>query len=215
MEDGVTQSDDLRMFNRGWLATLLAVVISMLGAASGASAQGSTQIDLNQYRPAELATDGFAISTADGQGHKRFGFMIVMDYNDDALVFEQAGSGTSSSVVHRQLSGHIMWNLGVFERLVIFGDIAYHFIIDAGQGAQAGLPPPAGQFDYLLPAGGEFGDVYLGARGVLYGNRDDVFELALQATMTINTSSLSNDQQTGRLQARHARAVCYAESLRR
>jgi len=186
------------MFNRGWVATLLAMVLSVLGAASGASAQnGSTQIDLNHYRPAELATDGFAISTADGQGHKRFGIMLVMDYNDDALVFEQARIGRTSSVVHRQLTGHIMWNLGVFDRLVIFGDIAYHFIIDAGQGAQAGLPPgpPAGQFDYLLPAGGEFGDAYLGARGVLYGNRDTAFELALQATMTINTSSLSNDLQ--------------------
>ena len=167
MEDGVTQSDDLRMFDRGSVATLLAVVMSVLGAASGVSAQtGSTQIDLNQYRPAELATDGFAISTADGQGHKRFGIMLVMDYNDDALVFEDARTGVTSSVVNRQLTGHIMWNLGLFDRLVVFGDIAYNFIIDAGQGAQAGLPPgpPAGEFDYLLPGGAEFGDVYLGAR---------------------------------------------------
>jgi outer membrane protein OmpA-like peptidoglycan-associated protein len=195
MEDRVIQSDDLRLFNRGWVATLLALTVTLFGTASGASAQtGSTQIDLNQYRPAELATDGFALSTADGQGHKRFGIMLVVDYNDDALVFEDAGTGTTSSVVHQQLTGHIIWNLGVFERLVIFGDIAYHFKIDAGNGAQAGLPP-GGQFDYLLPGGAEFGDVYVGARGVLYGNRDDVFELALQATMTINTSSLANAQQ--------------------
>ena len=198
MEDRVIQSDDLRMFNRSWVVTLLALAVTTVVTASGASAQtGSTQIDLNQYRPGELATDGFALSTADGQGHKRFGVMVVMDYNDDALVFEDASTGVTSSVVHRQLTGHIMWNLGLVERLVIFGDIAYHFKIDAGQGAQAGLPPgpPAGQFDYLLPGGAEFGDVYVGARGVLYGNRDDVFELALQATMTINTSSLSSSQQ--------------------
>ena len=90
MEDGVNKSDDLRMLDRGWVATLLAVFVSVIGFASGASAQApqySTQIDLNQFRPAELATDGFASSTADGQGHKRFGFMIYMDYNDDALVF--------------------------------------------------------------------------------------------------------------------------------
>jgi outer membrane protein OmpA-like peptidoglycan-associated protein len=197
MEDGVNQSDDLRMFNPCRVATLLAMVLSVVGLASAASAQtDSTQIDLNQYRNAELATDGFALSTADGQGHKRFGIMVVMDYNDDALVFEQAGTGTTSSVVHRQLTGHINWNLGVFDRLVIFGDIAYHFIIDAGNGAGNGLPGgPTGSFAYLLPNGGEFGDLYVGARGVLYGNRDHVFELALQATMTVNTSSLSNNQQ--------------------
>ncbi len=198
MEDSVNQSDDLRVFKLGWVAAVLAVVLSVLGTASGAIAQqaGSTQIDLNQYRPAELATDGFALSTADGQGHKRFGIMLVMDYNDDALVFEQLGTSTTSSVVHRQLTGHIIWNLGLFERLVIFGDIAYHFIIDAGEGAGAGLPGgQTGPFGYLLPNGGEFGDAYIGARGVLYGDRDHVFELALQATMTINSSALSNSQQ--------------------
>ena len=197
MEDGVKQSDDLRMFKPGWVATLLAMILSVVGVASGASAQEfSTQIDLNQYRPAKLATDGFALSTADGQGHKRFGIMLVMDYNDDALVFEDPRNGMTASVVHRQLTGHIMWNLGLWDRLVFFGDIAYHLIIDPGQGAGDGLPGgPDGQFSYLLPGGGEFGDAYLGARGVLYGDQDKAFELALQATMTINTSSLANDQQ--------------------
>ena len=194
MEDGVKESDDLRMLNRGWVAPLLAMFMCVLGVASSASAQGSTQIDLNQFRPAELATDGFAISTADGQGHKRFGFMIYMDYNDDALVFEQRGTGITSSVVHRQLTGHLNWNLGLVDHLVIYMDIAYHFIIDQGQGAQAGLPDD-GAFDYLLPNGGHFGDVYLGARGNILGTRDDVFQLALQATMTINTSSLADHQQ--------------------
>ena len=195
MEDGVKQSDDLGKFSRGWAATLLAMVVGVLGATSGASAQGSTKIDLNQYRPAELATDGFASSTADGQGHKRFGFMIYMDYSDDELVFEQAGSGgTSSSVVHRQLTGHLNWNLGLWDRLVIYMDVPYHFIIDAGEGAAAGLPP-GGSFDYLLPNGGHFGDIYFGARGNLYGTREDVIEVALQATMTVNTASLADDQQ--------------------
>jgi outer membrane protein OmpA-like peptidoglycan-associated protein len=168
----------------------------VLGAASGASAQGSTKIDLNQFRPAELTTDGFATSTADGQGHKRFGIAIYIDYNDDALVFQDVATGLSSSVVHRQLTGHLAWNLGLWDRLVIYMDIPYHFTIDAGQGAADGLPGgPGGPFDYLLPNGGSFGDLYLGARGTLYGTRHDVFQLALQATMTINTSSLADDQQ--------------------
>ena len=193
MEDGVKQSDDLRMFKRGWVAPLLAIFVSVLGTASGASAQ-STQIDLNQFRPAELATDGFATSTADGQGHKRFGFMIYMDYSDDELVFEQAGTSTTSSVVHRQLTGHLAWNLGLWDRLVMYMDLPYHIIIDEGQGAQAGLPP-GGAFDYLLPNGGSIGDMYLGFRGNLYGTRDSAFELGLQATMTINVAGLADERQ--------------------
>lgn len=183
------RSDYLEMFNRGGVATWLAVVLSVLGITSSVSAQ-STQIDLNQFRPGELATDGFATSTADGQGHKRFGFMIYMDYNDDALVFEDVRTGNTSAVVHSHLTGHLAWNLGLADHLVLFMDVPYHFNIESGTGA-ADVP---GATD-LLPNGGNFGDVYFGARGNIVGTRFDVFQLALQATMTINTASLTNDQQ--------------------
>ena len=194
----MTKSEDLKVLNRGWVATLLAVFVSGLAMASGASAQttSSTQIDLNQFRPSELATDGFAVSTADGQGHKRFGFMVYLDYNDDALVFQQVGTNTTSAVVHRQLTGHLVWNLGLWDHLVIYMDMPYNFITDSGQGAADGLPGgPTGQNSYLLPNGTGLGDTYLGARGNLYGTRDDVFQIALQATMTVNTGSLSNGLQ--------------------
>lgn len=190
------KSDDLKMRNRGGVAALLAVCLSVLGTASGTSAQ-STQIDLNQFRPAELATDGFSLSTADGQGHKRFGFMVYMDYNDDALVFEDARTGLRADVVHRQLTGHLTWNLGLFDHLVIFMDVAYHFIVDAGGNAADALPNggASGPFAYLLPNGQGLGDLYFGARGNILGTRADVFQLALQATMTVNTGSLSDNVQ--------------------
>ena len=102
----MNKSDDLRKRNPGRVATLLAACLSAVAVASGASAQtmplGSAQIDLNQFRPAELATDGYALSTADGQGHKRFGFMVYMDYNDDALVFQQRNTDLLADVVHRR-----------------------------------------------------------------------------------------------------------------
>ncbi len=198
LEESVTKSNDLNVLNRGWVATLLAVFVSVVSMASAVSAQttASTQIDLNQFRPAELATDGFAVSTADGQGHKRFGFMVYMDYNDDALVFQQVGTSTTSSVVHRQLTGHLVFNLGLWDHLVLFFDLPYHFIVDSGQGAADGLPGgPNGDFNYLLPSGAGLGDTYVGARGNLFGTREDVFQIALQATMTINTGSLADGQQ--------------------
>ncbi len=189
--------DDGRLRGLRWAAVALLVGFGAFSVSSGASAQDppvSTQIDLNQWRPTEIFTDGWASSTADGQGHKRFGIHLYVDYNDDALVFEQRNSSTTASVVHRQLTGHLAWNLGLFDHLILYMDIPYHFRIDEGSGAQNGLPP-TGEYDYLRPNGGTLGDIYFGARGNLYGNRDDVVQVGLQATMTINTASLSNNQQ--------------------
>ena len=175
---------------------MLLAILSVAGGASSASAQFSTQIDLNQFRPAELATDGFSLSTADGQGHLRFGFMVYMDYNDDALVFQQAGTNIRPAVVHRQLTGHLVLNLGLFDHLVFSLDLPYHFITKAADGAADALPGgPDGQFGYLIPSGGGLGDLYFSARGNILGTRADIFQLALQAALTINTGSLANTRQ--------------------
>ncbi|MBT8470803.1 MAG: OmpA family protein, partial [Deltaproteobacteria bacterium] len=45
------------------------------------------------------------------------------------------------------------------------------------------------------PRGRGLGDLYLGARGVLYGTREDVFQLAAQAILTANTASASKPRQ--------------------
>jgi hypothetical protein len=157
------------------------LLVLAMGVASGATAQ-STQIDLNQFRPAELATDGFATSTPDGQGHARFGFMVWMDYSDDALVVEDA-TGTRTAVVHQQLTGHLMLNIGLADRLVLFADVPYHFILSEGDGVTPALK------------GGNMGDFYFGARINFFGTRDDIFQIGTQATMTVNTASLASSGQ--------------------
>jgi outer membrane protein OmpA-like peptidoglycan-associated protein len=167
-----------RAFNRGWVAILLLAT----GVSSGAAAQ-SAQIDLNQFRPAELSTDGFAASTPDGQGHLKFGFMVWLDYSDDPLTIENAGGGRTE-IVQQQLTGHLMLNLGLWDHLVLFVDLPYHFMIDSsGPGSN-------------LLKNQNLGDMYFGARGNLYGTRDDLFQIGLQATMTINTASLASSAQT-------------------
>ena len=115
----------------------LATAVGILWFAPSAQAQQVGQFDLNQFRPSELATDGFAVSTADGQGHKRFGIQIYMDYADDPLVFrtnDGAGGRVELQVVNRHLTGHLMWNLGLCDHLGLFMDIPYQFIVNpAGQ----------------------------------------------------------------------------------
>jgi len=175
----VTQSNSPRGLNRGWVATLLALV---MGVSSSAAAQDS-QIDLNQFRPAELATDGFAASTPDGQGHLRFGFQVWLDYSDDAFVVD------GQKVVHQQMTGHLMLSLGLADRLVLFIDMPYHFMIKEGDGVTA-LPAPDGMKHSNL------GDLYFGGRFNFFGTREDVFQIGAQATMTINTASLASSRQT-------------------
>ncbi len=198
MEDGVTQSDDRRRFNGGLVASLIAIGAVLLGPSS-ADAQATAQFDLNQFRPSELRTDGFAVSNADGQGHKRFGFQIYIDYADDPLVFEGATGTTQAGrqlqVVHQQLTGHLTWSLGLWDHLVIFMDLPYHFMLESDLSqAEQDFIDGIGQSG-LFPRGSGLGDVYLGARGNLYGTRDDIFQVALQATLTTNTASGADSGQ--------------------
>jgi hypothetical protein len=153
-----------------------------MGISSGATAQ-SPQIDLNQFRPAELATDGFSASTPDGQGHLRFGFQVWLDYSDDPLRVTDPATGTP---VHQQMTGHLMLSLGLADHLVLFIDMPYHFIIKEPGGVTSTFPMKHQNV----------GDLYFGARFNFFGTREDVFQIGAQAAMTINTASLASSQQT-------------------
>ena len=175
----------------------LALSVVVCAAVPGA-AQTRPQFDLNQFRPTELATDGFAVSTADGQGHLRFGVQVYFDYSRDPLELEVRNGPIPDQripLVHAQLTGHLMWSLGLWKRLVVFMDLPYTFILDDDlSDAQTGFLESIGQ-GVLIPAGRGLGDLYVGARGVLYGDRDTIFELGAQATLTTNTASASRPQQ--------------------
>ena len=160
------------------------VLTLTMGVTSVAGAQ-SSQIDLNQFRPAELATDGFALSTPDAQGHLRFGVQLWMDYSDDPLKLDLPGG--QAELVHKQLTGHLMLSLGLADRLVLFIDLPYHPIIREGTGP-GGAPLPRNKRSNL-------GDLYFGARVNLFGTRDDIFQIGLQAALTINTASLASSDQ--------------------
>jgi outer membrane protein OmpA-like peptidoglycan-associated protein len=83
----------------------------------------------------------------------------------------------------------------LWERLVIFMDLPYSFILrDNLSDEGAAFLESIGQ-GLLIPAGSGLGDLYVGARGVLYGTREKIFQLAAQATLTANTASAARPQQ--------------------
>ncbi len=178
-------------------ATLVAAAIG-LGFAGNAGAQAIGQFDLNQFRPSELTTDGFALSHADGQGHLRFGFQLYLDYSRDPLELSVTNGPIPDQrmqLVHTQLTGHLTWSLGLWKRLVLYMDLPYTFVLKANLSQEQASFIEEFGLNALLPAGAGLGDLYFGARGVLYGDRTNVFQLAVQATLTANTASASRAQQ--------------------
>jgi hypothetical protein len=127
------------------LRFVLLINVSLLGFASGVAAQSVLQLDLNQFRPSELATDGFAVSHADGQGHLRFGVQFYIDYSRDPMELELTNGPIPDArlaLIHSQLTGHPVWSLGLWERLVVFMDLPYSFVLkDDLSAAQAHSAP--------------------------------------------------------------------------
>ena len=191
MKEGPTRS------SRAWVA-LLMTTVSGFGLASGATGQTLPQFDLNQFRPSELTTDGFAVSNADGQGHLRFGFQLYLDFSRDPMELQVTNGPIPDQrleLVHSQLTGHLTWSLGLWERLVLFMDLPYSFVLSDNLSDEAAAFLTSIGQGLLIPAGSGLGDLYLGARGVLYGTRDKIFQLAAQATLTTNTASAARPQQ--------------------
>lgn len=159
----------------------IAVIAAVALAPVAASAQA---VHLDQYRAAETAEDGFALSRPDDLGHLRWGAQLHLDYAFNPLVYElsQGDPDTETvSAVEHHLVGHLGGAFGLFDRLVLFGGIPIGFVMD-------GEAPP-GAFG---PDGTSLGDLYLGARVRLFGEREDAFALALQGTLTFPTAQAAN-----------------------
>lgn len=162
---------------------VFAGVFAAAGFTSNARAQ---QLNLNQFSASETTRDGLAVSTARAQGHLRFGAQIYVDFSDDPLMFGGA------AIVRRQLTGELITSLGLWEHLVVFVGLPYHFILQGGDG------PADGSLDGLLPTGGGLGDLRLGARGRFWGTEKDIVQLAAQATLRVHTASASDPNQNYR-----------------
>lgn len=169
----------------GLAALLLAGALAI--SPSRASAQGSVTLD--QFHPAETAEDGFALSRPDDRGHLRFGAQLSLDYAYDPLVYlPTPGSERGEvEVVRNQFVAHLGMHLGLFDRLVLFAAMPFDVLME-GASARTG-------FAYAPADGAGLGDTSLGARVRLYGERADIFAVALAATFTLPTAQWSNGAQ--------------------
>ena len=159
---------------RRWLGILVAAGLSFVGT----SARVQAQVALDHYRPAPLATDGFATSRADGLGHLKFGAQLQVDYGHDPLVLRTA-SGGESSIVSDQLVGHAALALGLFDKLTLF----------------TGLPVQLSMKGEGTTDGAGIGDFWLGGRFTFLGGPLRPIGLAAEGIANLPTASWSDSAQ--------------------
>jgi outer membrane protein OmpA-like peptidoglycan-associated protein len=158
----------------------LAAWLLVLATTSYAEAQA---VELDQYRAAPTARDGFMISRPVGLGHLRPSASLQLDYALAPLVLETP-RGIAAELASHQLTGQLSLALGIFDRFVAFARLPVVLVFE-GESAE----------DFPRADGAGLGDLALGARARLYGEDGEPFALALELEATVPTAAAASGQQ--------------------
>lgn len=170
------------------LRNLASGVIALLFCLCAGTTTHAQTFEVNRFRPAPLASDGFASDGTDTPGHLGMSAVLTLDYATGPLVVRLA-TQDEYSVISHQLALQGAFALGLSDRLALFLGVPMNLVMD-------GDDPPAGILTRLpRPEGAGLGDATLGARLRLVGDLDSAFALALQATMFFPLARAANDDQ--------------------
>ncbi|MBX7190845.1 MAG: OmpA family protein [Sandaracinaceae bacterium] len=167
------------------------VTLALASLVSAPALAQDASVTVEQFHPAETAEDGFALSRPDDRGHLRVGAQLTLDYALNPLVYEDDRGHAESerfAIIEHQLAAHVGASLGLFDRVVLYVGLPVNLVmsgVDAGQ-------VPAG---FAAADGTGLGDLSLGGRVRLLGERNDLFALALQLTFGLPTALWSNATQ--------------------
>jgi outer membrane protein OmpA-like peptidoglycan-associated protein len=161
------------------------VVVAVLVLVGAFAPRARAQVALEQFKPAPLASDGFAVSRPDVLRHLEWGVLALVDYANDPLVLKQTRPERELSVVEHHLVLHVGAALGLGKRLTIFGTLPVHLLMD-------GDTPPAG---YAAADGTGLGDVAFGGRFRLAGGPDALGTLTAELIVRLPTADLANGSQ--------------------
>ena len=163
----------------------LACVVVVLGLGVAVPALAQPGATLDRFRPGETPQDDFHVSRPTDLGHLRFGAQLTLDYGLNPLVYEEMLGDPSSerfAVVEHQLNATVGLSLGLFDRVVAYAGLPVALVMQGADATQVmGLGVGAAD-------GAGLGDAYVGARVRLFGESDEPFALAAQATVTFPTS---------------------------
>ncbi|MBN1772764.1 MAG: hypothetical protein JXB32_15955 [Deltaproteobacteria bacterium] len=165
----------------GFRAVLCAGALALLAAPAAAQ----EAVTLDQYRPAPLGDDGFAISRPGDLGHLRGGLRLDFDYAMNPLVYEEDVGDSSTEVgaiVKDHLVLQLIGTLGLLDRLVLWVGLPVNLFMSGRR--FEGMPEPDGSRP---------GDLYLGIRGRIWGEPDELFGFGAQAAVSAPLACASDD----------------------
>ena len=166
-----------------WPAAFLATAALALPVPAAAQS-----VTLDTYRAAETPEDGFAISRPADLGHLRWAAQLHLDYAWNPLVWEATqgdASTETASIVEHHLVGNLGFAFGAWDRLVAFVGLPVSLLMSGD--TVAGAPAAEGT---------GLGDLWLGARVRIWGERSDWFVLGFQVTGTAPTAEAANGDQS-------------------
>ena len=144
---------------------------------------GQAQVALEQFKPAPLASDGFALSRPDVLRHLEWGTLLLLDYANDPLVYKF--EDREETVVAHHLVGHLGVALGLGDRATVFGMLPLHLVM-------------SGDSDLTVAEkadGPGLGDLALGGRLMLLGDASSSLAISGELVARFPTAELANGNQ--------------------
>jgi outer membrane protein OmpA-like peptidoglycan-associated protein len=176
------------VLRRGRRRRLAGAAAALSLGSLAVSEHAEAQVALDQFRPAPLVRDGFALARPDVLAPWTYSAQLLLDYANDPLVYMYKHPATSSEekVVSDHLVGHVAFGYGLGSRLTVFGTLPIHILMDGKDSPRVSAPRADG-------AG--LGDAALGGRVRLLGDVQSAFALSFDFTARLPTAELARSRQ--------------------
>ena len=172
-----------KRLSQGLVKAVLTLLCVSLCVSLSRPAQA--QVALDTFRPAPLASDGFALARPDVLRKHAWGAFAVLDYARNPLVLTLPRAGREVQVVHDHLVLHLGGAFAVHRRVTLFATLPIHTLM---RGDDPGL--------YGKPADGAgIGDLAFGMRAWLAGGPSERGSLSAELIARAPTAELANDKQ--------------------
>jgi hypothetical protein len=174
---------DVRALGRRTTTVWAGFFLLLVGSALPTPVHG--QVALDQFHPAPLASDGFALSRPEVLRKHEWGVLAMIDYAQDPLILNLSRSNREIAVVKDHLVLHLGAAVALGARLTLFATLPVHLVMQGGD---------PGQFVDEADGAG-LGDVALGGRLRLVGGAARAGTLSVELIARAPTARLANADQ--------------------